>query len=76
MGHTNPTMDHPKCQTKINPHTEVTINYRRDNKKIANSDYHQQTLPQLTAYLHACVGSIQPTTCMKGISKDWFSSCP
>ena len=39
-------------------------------KKLVNSAYHQQKLPQLTAYLHACVGSIPLTTWMKSISKE------
>ena len=40
----------------------------------AHSAYHQQTLPKLTAYLHACVSSIPPTTWMKAINKGWFDS--
>jgi hypothetical protein len=33
--------------------------------RTAHSAYHQQTLPKLTAYLHACVSSIPPMTWMK-----------
>ena len=34
----------------------------------ANSAYHQNTLPKLTAYLHSCVGSIPPKTWIKAIN--------
>ena len=44
--------------------------------KLTNSAYPQQKLPKITAYLHACVGSIPPTTWMKAITKEWFSSWP
>eukprot|EP00978_Attheya_sp_CCMP212_P046404 scaffold391142_cov47-Attheya_sp.AAC.4 len=40
------------------------------------SAYHQQTHPKLTAYLHACVSSLPPTTWIKAITNDWFSSWP
>jgi hypothetical protein len=42
----------------------------------ANSAYHQNPIPKLTAYLHACVGSIPPTTWIKAIDQDWFSTWP
>ncbi len=42
----------------------------------AHSAYHQQTLPKLTAYLHACMGSLPPVTWIKAIDKDWFSTWP
>ena len=52
-----------------------TMIYLTKNK-LANSAYRQQTLTQLTAYLHACVGSIPPNTWMKTIAKEWSSSWP
>ena len=42
----------------------------------ANSAYHQNTIPKLTAYIHDCVGSIPPTTWIKAIDNDWFSTWP
>ena len=42
--------------------------------KPANSNYHQQTLPKLTSYLHVYVGIIPLTTWTKTIVKEWFIS--
>jgi hypothetical protein len=67
-----PIIDHQIKQTEpIQP-----INPVRQPKPTAHSAYHQQTLPKLTAYLHACVGSLPPTTWIKAIANDWFSSWP
>ena len=49
---------------------------RHTTTATAHSAYHQNTIPKLTAYLHACVGSIPPATWIKAISSDWFSSWP
>eukprot|EP00978_Attheya_sp_CCMP212_P009528 scaffold22535_cov32-Attheya_sp.AAC.1 len=53
-----------------------TLHNVRQPPSAAHSTYHQQTLPKLTAYLHACVSSLPPATWIKAIANDWFSSRP
>ena len=69
-------MAHPNWGTKLNHMQKLRKITDVTKNKLANIAYHQQTLPQLTAYLHACVDSISPTTWMKAIAKEWFNSWP
>ena len=69
-------MAHPNWGEKLNHMQHLQTMTDGTKKKIVNSTYHQQTLPQITAYLHACVVSIPLTTWMKAITKEWFRSSP
>ena len=42
----------------------------------ANSAYHQCTIPNLVAYLHACLGYVPMVTWLKAINLGWFMTWP
>ena len=62
---------------KQRPHT-IRTNQQLHRKvpHRANSAYHQRTLPNLAAYLHACTGFVPPATLIRAINKGWFTSWP
>jgi hypothetical protein len=68
----------PIVKKKISPMQQLRDRRKATNipSQQVNSAYHQNTLTKLTAYLHACVGSIPPATWIKAIGKDWFSTWP